>query len=167
MPLRLSPLELDEPAGQADPRQPAEAESEAQIDSDQAGETAESPELWRSLLFEAQIATLHRPVSEIRLSNLAATPGISREGLTDAPDKLITSNPLDSEIPTEKVTSYTRQRLYFEDAPLERRGQSGWHLPPGIWTNTCSATKFLVDSAALPFRAIRDCHRKQVVVVAR
>lgn len=66
----------------------------------------------------------------------------------------------------DTVTTYTRRRLYFEDAPLERCGETEWIFSGGIMTNLHSGAKFLFDTALLPYRLIRQRPDELVGAVA-
>jgi hypothetical protein len=178
-PLRLSPIEIDEvvPDSQADQTAPIDREvtlggllfersrpDQAELEAQRNAET------------ESQILELRKPLSQIRLSGLAPQPSqppgylktvaVSQLGFLGEKTRWITASEIDASSSFSQVTTYVRQPLYFEDAPLERNGVSGGHCTTGIWTNGRSAVKFMFDTAVLPGRMIHVHPDQPVCAVA-
>ncbi|MCO8125082.1 hypothetical protein NHH03_25325 [Stieleria sp. TO1_6] len=158
-------------ASQLDGQIQQSVEESGLVESDAAGEQT------RRDATSEQLSLLRKPMSEIKLSDVAYSQteppslsihtGIARDrATTDVGTRLITAGPVyDIHTPGESTT-YTRQRLYFEDAALERCGQSDGCLPTGWWTNGRSAAKFLVDTTLWPYRMLRQSPKELVRVHA-
>ena len=120
-----------------------------------------------------QLARLRAPMSSLRISGLAATTDtppdqamgmrVSQQGFTSL---LVAGEYFGPDIPRTS-TPYLRRHLYFEDAALERCGESGGIISPGWWTNPCSFTKFTLDTLRFPFQVLIDRPDELVVRQAK
>ncbi|QEF99882.1 hypothetical protein Mal15_39490 [Stieleria maiorica] len=147
-PLRLSPVQVD------DVSQPSATErSHADSVPDTSASTGNRPDAADNA---RGLVRLDKPMSQIELSGLSASAEVSRPGSTPAEVRWMTAAGISTHNELESVTTYARRRLYFEDAALERCGKSDHVLSSGILTNLHSGAKFLVDTALLPFRMIRQ-----------
>ncbi|WP_145387768.1 hypothetical protein [Stieleria neptunia] len=168
-PLRLSPVQLDDvsrPASPGDspavPRPTPEAFGQPKNES----EPVPPPDERKRDVAAMQLARLDKPLSQIQLSGLASPPQVSQPGFTPPQVVWMTAGGDGPDYPLDSVTTYTRRRLYFEDAPLERCGQTEWIFSDGIMTNLHSGAKFLIDTALLPYRLIRQRPDELVGAVA-
>ncbi|MCA9136027.1 MAG: hypothetical protein KDB00_04690 [Planctomycetales bacterium] len=103
-----------------------------------------------------QLSRLRKPIAAIKLNGLSTSPPVSQRGFTDASPRWITSSESGNLDSLRTVTTYSRRRLYFEDATLERCGYSDCVTSVGVLTNVHSGAKFLIDSALLPVRMIKE-----------
>ncbi|MEO1529149.1 MAG: hypothetical protein AAFX06_27325, partial [Planctomycetota bacterium] len=118
----------------------------------------------RQQAMQEQLARLRTPISNVRVSGLSSTAEqppnrakesrVSQQGFTAS--RRITGTEHYGEDLPRTTTPYLRRHLYFEDAPLERLGESGGNLPPGWWTNTRSFGKFAANTLRFPLRAWID-----------
>lgn len=110
----------------------------------------------RRAITSDQLSRLRRPLAEIHLNGLNSQHAVSQPSFTDSASRWITSGEVGRLDSLQSVTTYWRRRLYFEDATLERCGYSDCVTSVGILTNVHSGTKFLVDTALLPLRMIKE-----------
>ncbi len=105
---------------------------------------------------QQQIAILNQPLSQSRIDGLVIPLHVPRQSFTTEPPRTITASAVSDLDSLVVTTTYCRRRLYFEDATLERCGYSDWVTSVGILTNVHSAAEFMVDTALLPYRMIRQ-----------
>ncbi|MCS7467258.1 hypothetical protein NZK35_11450 [Stieleria sp. ICT_E10.1] len=167
-PLRLSPVQIEDVSRSSSPSDSpslSRPTTEPLRQPDNTSEPVPPPSEGKPDTTETQLARLDKPLSQIRLSGLASPPQVSQPGFTP-PGMWMTAGVVSPGDSRDSVTTYTRRRLYFEDAPLERCGETEWIFSGGIMTNLHSGAKFLLDTALLPYRLMRQRPDELVGTVA-
>ena len=160
--MRLEPIEVEE---LSDPGDAVEVEhsdlrSIESVDGPSPNEdTTAGDSVSQQTESDPGLRRLRKPLAEIQISGLAA---VSHPSFTTSTPRWITSrdptglqsanlNLAGTPISTH-VSTYCRRPLYFEDARLERCGQSRGLFTSGPMTNIGSAARFLFDITFLPWR---------------
>ncbi|WP_372897395.1 hypothetical protein [Stieleria sp.] len=167
-PLRLAPVQIEDVSRASPPDDSPSLSRPTAEPLRQRGDASEPvprPSERKPNATTTQPAQLDKPLSQIRLSGLASSRQVSQPGFTQ-PSVWMTAGGVGPGEPLDSVTTYTRRRLYFEDAPLERCGETEWIFSGGIMTNLHSGAKFLFDTALLPYRLIRQRPDELVGAVA-
>ncbi len=169
VPLRLSPVQVEDASQSSSPDDSPSLSRPApeplRLPEDDSEPVAQ-PGGREGDVTASQLARLDKPLSQIRLSGLASPPQVSQPGFTPPQVVWMTADGVGPDHPFDSTTTYTRRRLYFEDAPLERCGETEWIFSDGIMTNLHSGAKFLLDTALLPYRLIRQRPDELVGAVA-
>ncbi|MEL6107670.1 MAG: hypothetical protein AAFU85_16710 [Planctomycetota bacterium] len=128
----------------------------------------------RQQAMAAQLARLRTPMGNLHVTGLASNADrppnqamavrVSQQGFTST---VITGNEHFGPDLPRTSTPYLRRHLFFEDAPLERLGESGGNLPTGWWTNPRSFAKFTLDTVRFPLRVWIDRPDQLVVRQAK
>ncbi|PAY20543.1 hypothetical protein CKO51_05715 [Rhodopirellula sp. SM50] len=167
-PLRLAPVQIEDVSRSSSPNDsPSRSKPTTETLRPLKGVSEPVPRTSESkpTATTTQLARLDKPLSQIRLSGLASPRQVSQPGFTQ-PSVWMPAGGVGPGEPLGSVTTYTRRPLYFEDAPLERCGETEWIFSGGIMTNLHSGAKFLFDTALLPYRLIRQRPDELVGAVA-